>query len=75
MKKERSDEFKEKEMLVKMNLDFIEKQHVFKMQELEYQRESDRRHHERELERGRIKSAEIRKTIWQKAENEKRKGY
>jgi hypothetical protein len=35
--------------------------HKFKMEELEYQRESNRLFHEREMERGRIKSAEIRK--------------
>jgi len=31
------------------------------MKELAYQRENDRRRHDQDLERGRIKSAEIRK--------------
>lgn len=39
---------------------FIEK-HSLIMVELEFQRESERLAHERELERGRIKSSEIRK--------------
>jgi len=36
--------------------------HKFKIEELEYQRESNRLFHEREMERGRIKSAEIRRS-------------
>ena len=42
-------------------LKFEQEKHKLKMEELEFMRESDRVHHERELERGRIKSAEIRK--------------
>ena len=42
-------------------LKFEQEKHKLKMEELEFMRESDRLHHERELERGRIKSAEIRK--------------
>ena len=42
-------------------LEFEQAKHKLKMEELEFMRESDRLHHERELERGRIKSAEIRK--------------
>jgi len=36
--------------------------HTMRMEELKYSRESDLFHHEREKERGRIKSAEIRKS-------------
>ena len=36
------------------------------MIQLKYTRECDEQHHERELERGRIKSAEIRKSIERK---------
>lgn len=35
--------------------------HAMRMKEIEFLRESDKQHHERELERGRIRSAEIRK--------------
>lgn len=49
-----SKEFQEKEALIKL-------QHDNTMEELKYRRESDRLHHEREMERQRIKSAEIRK--------------
>lgn len=54
MVKNPSKEFQEKEALSKLN-------HECRMEELQYQRESDRLHHEREMERQRIKSAEIRK--------------
>jgi len=39
----------------------VKEKHDFKMKELQYQRESDKIHHEHEMERQRIKSAEIRK--------------
>lgn len=38
-----------------------QKRHEMKMKELEFSRENDRLHHEREMERQRIKTAEIRK--------------
>lgn len=41
--------------------ELIELKHKYKIQELEYERESNRIFHEKELERIRIKSAEIRK--------------
>jgi len=52
--------------LVKAQDKSFKLKHDLKMQELEYVRESDRLHHEREMERGRIKSAEIRKTMERK---------
>ena len=48
----------------KANLD----KHNFKMEELKFQRESERIHHENEMERQRIKSAEIRKMQMRKQE-------
>lgn len=38
-----------------------QKRHEMKMKEMEFSRENDRLHHEREMERQRIKTAEIRK--------------
>lgn len=43
--------------------EIIELKHKYKMEELNYERESARRFHDMELERQRIKSAEIQKTI------------
>lgn len=53
---------KEEKASLKIKKEFMEFKHSLKMKELEFIRESDRLHHERELERGRIKSAEIRKS-------------
>lgn len=44
------------------------KKHERTMSELEFRRASDLLHHTRELERGRIKSAEIRKMQQRKAD-------
>ena len=41
-----------------------------KMEELKFIRESDHLHHERELERGRIKGAEIRKDMQRRSDFE-----
>jgi len=69
MAKEKTEEEKSKAWF-KQSKTLIELKHKYKMQELEYHRENDHIHHERELERGRIKSAEIRKAqerkSWQK---------
>ena len=43
--------------------EIIELKHKYKMEELNYERESARRFHDMELERQRIRSAEIQKTI------------
>ena len=59
----------EKKEYLKHAFDFEKKKHDLKMKEFEYLRESDKLHHERELERGRIKSAEIRKTLMRKEQN------
>ena len=42
--------------------EIIELKHKYKMEELEFERENSRRYHEQNLERMRIKTAEIRKS-------------
>ena len=61
-KEDSSQEFIEKKKLLELEKQNIELKHKLYMDELIYYRENDRLHHERELERGRIKSAEIRKS-------------
>ena len=61
-----SKDFLERKELIDLDLRNLQEKHKLKMKELEFMRESDRLHHERELERGRIKTAEIRKTIMRK---------
>jgi len=63
MPSKESQEFLERKKLIEMQKDLEKYKHKIIMSELEFRRESDRIHHEKELERGRIKSAEIRKTI------------
>ena len=54
-------------MTTKKNEDSAELLHKLRMEELKYVRETERLKHEWELERQRIKSAEIRKTYERKA--------
>jgi len=42
--------------------EIIELKHKYKMEELEFERENARRYHDMELERQRIRTAEIRKS-------------
>jgi len=58
----KSDLIKEKGDLTKLQMKADKERHKMKMMELEYQRESEKIHHDHEMERQRIKSAEIRKT-------------
>ena len=60
-KKEESQEFSERKTLMKLQSKYDDNKHNLVMKELAYRRESDRLHHEREMERQRIKTAEIRK--------------
>lgn len=62
-KSKESQEFLERKTLIEMQTDLEKYKHRIAMQELEFRRESDRQHHERELERSRIKTAEIHKTL------------
>ena len=57
-----SQEFLERKKLHDLDLELSQKKHKMKMVEFEYLRESNRLMHERELERGRIKTAEIRRS-------------
>lgn len=59
---EESKEFQERKKLIDIDLaNYVEK-HKMKMQQLEYERQTSIIQHEKELERMRIKSAEIRKS-------------
>ena len=51
----------EEKKLLQLQTDLENLRHQNKMKELEYHRESNRLFHDREMERQRIKSAEIRK--------------
>lgn len=63
------------EKTIKQEKELAEFIHKLRMKELEYLRESDRIQHERLLERGRIKSAEIRKNIERTKDIEFMKNY
>lgn len=52
--------------LINLRLENDTKHHEMRMEELAYGRESDKIHHLHEMERGRIKSAEIRKAFERK---------
>lgn len=65
---ESSREFKERTQLIEKDGQLSKIKHEQTMKELEYRRESDRLHHERELERGRIFRAEERKTVLLKSQ-------
>jgi hypothetical protein len=54
-------EFEEKKILIEKQNEQMREKHEMKMKELRYQRESDLLKHNLDLERQRIKSAEIRK--------------
>jgi hypothetical protein len=73
--KANSKEFEERKKLLELAFAFDEKKHAMKMQELEYIRQTDNIRHEKELERGRIKSAEIRKSIERKANRDFMESY
>ena len=59
--KKLSKENQEKKFIMEFDVKCHAQKHKWKMMEFEYLRESQRIHHEQELERQRIKSAEIRK--------------
>lgn len=60
--KKNSQEYLERKELMDLQRKIDEEKHLGKMKEFEYQRESDNLHHLHELERQRIKSAEIRRS-------------
>jgi len=61
--KKNSKEFDEKKKILELSLSCDKEKHQMKMEELKFIRETDRIKHEKEMERQRIKSAEIRKTM------------
>ena len=61
--KEPSQEFQEKKKIIEMQKECDEVAHTLKMRQLEYKRQTHHIKHEKELELGRIKTAEIRKTM------------
>jgi len=61
-----SQEYLEKEKIINLDLTVATEKHKMKMEEFMYLRESDRLHHERDLERCRVKTAEIRKSQMRK---------
>jgi len=63
-----SSEFLEREKLILLDRELSRDKHDWKMQEFEYLRTTEKMKHEWELERGRIKSAEIRKVQMRKQE-------
>lgn len=63
-----SPEFLERKELIELDRKLSTEKHEMKMKEFEYLRATERLRHEWELERGRIKSAEIRKTQMRKQE-------
>lgn len=67
-----SREFAERSKLIELQEKADKQKHEWKMEEIEYQRESNRLFHERELERGRIRRAEERKLILFKNQEYKR---
>lgn len=62
-KKEESQEYKERCDLIKRDLECTTAKHNMKMEQLAYERETNRKFHEWALERDRIKRAEERKLM------------
>lgn len=60
--KEYSKEFLERKQLIDLDRELSREKHEMKMKEFAYLRETEIIKHEKELERNRIKSAEIRKS-------------
>ncbi|HUS51315.1 MAG TPA: hypothetical protein VMZ91_14195 [Candidatus Paceibacterota bacterium] len=63
-----SKNFLEEKELIKLQTQLEKYKHEIVMKELEFRRESDVLHHEKELERNRLKSAEIKRTIMLKGQ-------
>jgi len=56
------DKFDQEKELIKLKTALAKLKHDYHIEELTFSRENDKLHHEREMERQRIKSAEIRKS-------------
>ncbi len=72
---EESQEFKEKKLLLNIENKNDETKHKMKMEELEYLRATNKIHHELDMERQRIRSAEIQRTIARKEQSRRYSGY
>lgn len=59
---EKKSDFEEQKKIIDLRIKYKTEKHLMHMKELEFIRESDELHHEREMVRQRIKSAEIRRT-------------
>lgn len=70
VKNKPSKEFLEKKEFLELQAKFSVENHERTMEALKFRRESDRLFHERDLERGRIKFAEMRKNQQRKADFE-----
>jgi hypothetical protein len=70
-----SQEFVERTTLLELQRKVDLAKHKYKMKEFAYIRETDQRRHEQELERGRIKSAEIRKMQERKSKSRDFQNY
>jgi hypothetical protein len=62
-KSKESQEFKERKELISLQRESDHQKFKEKMEILSYERETDRLRHERDLERGRIRNAEIKKNL------------
>jgi len=62
MPTKKSKEFEERKALINLQSKYDLEKHDRRMDELKFMRESEEIHHKHEMERQRIKSAEIRKT-------------
>ena len=63
MPSKESKEFSERKELLRLKKEFEKYKHRLAMDELNFRRDSNIMHHNMELERLRIKSAEIKRTI------------
>ena len=61
-------EVSEAKEIMQFKLDLEKARHEMKMEELKYQRDSEELHHQNEMTRQRIKSAEIQRSIERKAQ-------
>lgn len=73
--KEHSPEFLERSELIRLDRENLELKHKFKMEELAFERENTKIFHEKELERIRIKSAEIRRSAERRENSDFARSY
>ena len=67
-KKKEPNEFDQRKTIIDLQASYDKEKHKRTIEELKYRRESDSIHHEHEMERQRIRSAEIRKSQMRKGE-------